>query len=195
MRSLISFIVDHVLLSLIAAIAVLAIGISSIPALKISDLPTVEMPSLVVTLTLPGASPAEIQNRVVFEVEDELQSLGDIDEFETDIFKSHAVIRIKFFYGVDINDKYLEVSSKLNKIQDELPDDLESSIEKQSPTDMLVPFVFALVGPDLTYAQRLNWANQLKLTLRRNEFLQKIEVVKSDREVVAWLDMDRGRRH
>ena len=191
MRSLISFIVDHVLLSLIAAIAVLAIGISSIPALKISDLPTVEMPSLVVTLTLPGASPAEIQNRVVFEVEDELQSLGDIDEFETDIFKSHAVIRIKFFYGVDINDKYLEVSSKLNKIQDELPDDLESSIEKQSPTDMLVPFVFALVGPDLTYAQRLNWANQLKLTLRRNEFLQKIEVVKSDREVVAWLDMDR----
>ncbi|MBL4621524.1 MAG: efflux RND transporter permease subunit [Immundisolibacteraceae bacterium] len=195
MRSFIRFIVDHMLISVIAAVAVIAIGISSIPLLKISDLPTVEMPSLVVTLTLPGASPAEIQNRVIFEIEDELQSLGDIDEFETDIFKSFAIIRIKFFYGVDINDKYLEVSSKLNKLQDELPSDLESSIEKQSPSDLLVPFVFALVGPDLTYVQRLNWSNQFKLSLRRNEFLQQIEVVKSDREAVVWLDMDRMRQY
>lgn len=195
MRAFIAFIVDNALLSVIAAIAVVAIGASSIPSLKITNLPTVEVPSLVVTLTLPGASPAEIESRVVFEIEDELQSLGDIDEFETDIFKNYAVIRIKFIYGVDINEKYLEVSSKLNKLQDELPDDLESSIEKQSPTDMLVPFVFAIAADSLTRAERLTWANRFKSELRGNEFLQKVEVVKSDREVTAWLDMDRMRQY
>ena len=195
MRALIAFIVNNALLSVIAAVAVIAIGASSIPSLKITNLPTVEVPSLVLSLTLPGASPAEIESRVIFEIEDELQGLGDIDEFETDIFKSYAVVRIKFFYGVDINEKYLEVSSKLNKLQDELPDDLESSIEKQSPTDMLIPFVFAVVADDLDHAQRLVWANRFKSELRENEFLQKIEVVKSDREVTAWLDMDRMRQY
>ncbi|MEL0082445.1 MAG: efflux RND transporter permease subunit [Gammaproteobacteria bacterium] len=191
MRAVIAFIVENRLFSMMAALAILAIGGSSVPALKVSNLPTVQLPTLVVTLTLPGASPAEIENRVIFEVEDELQSLGDLDEFQTSIFQNRAVIRVKFFYGVDITDKYLEVTSKLNKLQEELPDDLETSVEKQSPSDLLVAFVYAVVAPQLTERERLQWASRFKAELRRNPYLQDVTVEKSDREVVAWLDMDR----
>ncbi|MBN2256019.1 MAG: efflux RND transporter permease subunit [Deltaproteobacteria bacterium] len=196
MKRLVTFIVEQSTFTILFGVILLITGIFSVPSLKISKDPTIEYPTLSIVLTLPGASAREIEERVIYDIEDEFQNTRNLKKFNTKVYNGYATIKMEYEYGVDINDQYLDVSSKINKIKSDLPDDLEISIEKVKPTDMVVPFVYAVVSDIPIDDERNRAAEELKNLLGETVAeLDEIKVLRPEEEIRITLNLEKLNNH
>lgn len=162
-----------------------------LPEIRISQYPDVELPTLVVEIELPGASAAEIEQRVVDLIEDKLQSTRDLEDFDSFIYSSRAFITIQFEYGVDIDDEYVDVNSKINNIKSDFPVATEVRVLKQSPVDLLVSFVLAVTSDTATFEELDQSATRVGERLRRIPSLEDVEEHAPEEEVRIDLDLAR----
>ena len=195
MRQVIEFLVTNRLFTIIFVFAVVIAALTNLPNLRVSQLPTVEMPTLLIDITLPGASSREIEQRVINIVEERLETTRNLNRFDTSISNSHASILMEYKHGVDIDDEYVDINSRINNIKPDLPDDTEVSVSKQSPIDLIVSFVVSVVSSTATDAERVNIAEDLKRRLRDVPNLAEVEVMKPDQEIRVELDLARLHRY
>ena len=90
MRAFVEFVVTNRLFTILFAFVVVLAALTNLPNLRISQLPTVEMPTLLIELTLPGASSREIEQRVINPVEEKLETTRELNRFETSISNSRS---------------------------------------------------------------------------------------------------------
>lgn len=195
MRAVIEFVVTNRLFTILFMFVVVLAALTNLPNLRISQLPTVEMPTLLIDVTLPGASAHEIEQRVINPVEEKLETTRDLNRFETAISNSRANILMEYSHGVDIDDEYVDINSKINNIMAELPDETEITVAKQSPIDIIVSFVIAVVSSTATDSERVAVAEELKRKLREVPNLAEVELMKPDQEIRVELDLARLHRY
>lgn len=195
MRSVIEFVVTNRLFTILFVFVVVLAALTNLPNLRISQLPTVEMPTLLIDATLPGASAHEIEQRVINPIEEKLETTRNLNRFQTVISNSRASIMMEYSHGVDIDDEYVDINSKINNIMSELPDDTEVTVAKQSPIDIIVSFVVAVVSNTATDTERVEVAEDLKRRLRDVPNLAEVEVMKPEQEIRVELDLARLHRY
>ncbi len=195
MRAFVEFVVTNRLFTILFAFVVVLAALTNLPNLRISQLPTVEMPTLLIELTLPGASSREIEQRVINPIEEKLETTRKLNRFETTISNSRATIMMEYEHDVDIDDEYVDINSKLNNIKPDLPEDTELSVAKQSPIDLMVSFVVAVVSSTATENERVTVAELLKRNLRDVPNLAEVEVMKPPQEIRVELDLARLHRY
>ena len=195
MRKVIEFVVTNRLFTVLFVFVVLLAALSNLPNLRISQLPTIEMPTLMVDITLPGASSREIEQRVINTIEERLETTRNLNRFDTNISNSHATMMIEYSHGVDIDDEYVDINSKINNLKPDLPEDAEVTVSKMSPIDIIVSFVVSVVSSTATDAERVAVAENLKRRLRAVPNLAEVEVMKPNQEVRVELDLSRLHRY
>ncbi len=195
MRSVIEFVVTNRLFTILFMFVVVLAALTNLPNLRISQLPTIEMPTLMIDVALPGASALEIEQRVINPVEEKLETTRDLNRFEANISNSRASIMMEYSHGVDIDDEYVDVNSKVNNIMAELPDETEITVSKMSPIDVIVSFVVAVVSNTATDAERIAVAEELKRKLRDVPNLAEVELMKPEQEIRVELDLARLHRY
>ena len=198
MRAFIEFIVTNRLFTILFVFVVVLAALTNLPNLRISHLPTVEMPTLLLDITLPGASAREIEQRVINPIEEKLETTRNLNRFETRISNSHASIMMEYAHNVDIDDEYVDINSKLNNIKPDLPDlpdDTEVTVSKQSPIDLIVSFVVAVVSGTSTDSERVAIAEDLKRNLRAVSNLAEVEIIEPEQEIRVDLDLARLHRY
>ncbi len=195
MRAFIRFVVTNRLFTVLFVFVVVLAALSNLPNLRISQLPTIELPTLLIDVSLAGASSREIEQRVINPIEERLESTRNLNRFESTISNSHAMILMEFGYGVDIDDEYVDINSKINNLKPDLPDDTEINVAKQSPIDVIVSFVVAVVSSTATDAERVKVAEDLKRQLRVVPNLAEVEVMKPEQEIRVELDLARLHRY
>lgn len=82
MRKVIEFAVTNRLFTILFVFVVVLAAITNLPNLRISQLPTVEMPTLLLNVSLPGASSREIEQRVINPLEERLENTRNLNRFE-----------------------------------------------------------------------------------------------------------------
>ena len=117
MKRFTTFIVENAHFTILLTLIMVLLGIFSISKIKISQDPMVEFPELFMTMTLPGASPSELQKSVVLPIEENLKALEDLDKIETTIKNGFAYSTIRYEYGVDVAEKERRVTSTLNNLK------------------------------------------------------------------------------
>jgi multidrug efflux pump subunit AcrB len=195
MRSVIEFIVTNRLFTILFTFVVVLAALTNLPNLRISQLPTIEMPTLMIDISLPGASAREIEQRVINVVEERLETTRNLNRFQTTISNSHALIMMEYNYRVDIDDEYVDISSKINNMKPDLPDETEISVAKMSPIDVIVSFVVAVVSSSGTEAERIGVAEELKQKLRGIPNLAEVDIMEPEQEVRVELDLARLHRY
>lgn len=195
MHRVIEFVVTNRLFTILFVFVVVLAALTNLPNLRISQLPTVEMPTLLINVTLPGASSRELEQRVINPVEEKLETTRNLNRFDTTISNSQAMILVEFAHGVDIDDEYVDINSKINNMMSDLPDDTEITVAKQSPIDVIVSFVVAIVSNTATDAERVVVAEALKKKLRSVPNLAEVDVMKPEQEVRIELDHARLHRY
>jgi multidrug efflux pump subunit AcrB len=194
-RALVAFVVTNRLFTILFVFVVTLAALTNLPNLRISQLPMVEMPTLLLNVSLPGASAREIETRVINPLEEKLETTRNLNRFETTISNSSAFILMEYDYGVDIDDEYVDINSKLNNLKPDLPDDTELSVSKQSPIEMMVSFVVAIVSSTSTEDERIAVAEELKNRLRSVPNLAEVEVMDPEQEIRVELDLARLHRY
>jgi multidrug efflux pump subunit AcrB len=118
-------------------------GLWSWKQLHTQNIPDLEMPTINVSLTQSGSSPARLESEVARKVEDVLAGLQGIKHIETSITEGEVSIKTRFALDKPISTALIEVKDAVDRIRSSLPDDLD-------PPDIASDVAFD--APLLTYA-------------------------------------------
>jgi len=107
------------------------VGIISFFRLGINDLPNVDIPTVQVTITRPGAAPSELETQVTREVENAVAGLDNVDQIRSTITQGTSTTTISFVLGTDTNRATNDVRNAISQIRQDLPQDINEPIVKR----------------------------------------------------------------
>ncbi|NJR17975.1 MAG: efflux RND transporter permease subunit [Calothrix sp. CSU_2_0] len=119
------------------------IGWYSFLNLGIDTNPNIDIPTVSVTVTQPGAGPAELETQVTKKIEDAVAGLGNIDELRSTVSDGISTTVIAFNLGINTDRATNDVRNAIAQIRQNLPQDVNDPIVKRLEFSG---------GPILTYA-------------------------------------------
>lgn len=96
---------------------ILMFGLVALANLPYMLTPNVVQPTIGVNTIWPGATPDEIEREIVQKQEEQLKSTPDLVSYESTSSDNMAEIKLTFKIGTDMSKVLLEVSNKLNQVE------------------------------------------------------------------------------
>ena len=118
--------------------------------LPVSDLPNIDFPTIVVTASLPGATPETMASAVATPLEQQFSTIAGIDSMTSTSALGSTTITLQFTLERSIDAAAQDVQSSIAAVQRLLPNDMPAppSFKKTNPADQPVVFL-ALSSPTL----------------------------------------------
>src|SRR4051812_14095811 len=122
--------------------------------LPVSPLPDVDIPTISVQATLPGASPADVATTVASPLERHLGQIADVTEMTSTSSLGSARVNLQFNIGRDINGAARDVQAAINAARADLPTNLRAnpSYRKFNPASAPI-LIYTLTSDTLTPAE------------------------------------------
>lgn len=171
-----NFAVKNYQFTLIIFLLFAVVGVLTLFTMPRSEDPTTHAPQYLITVIYPGTSPKDMEEQVVKPIENKIYGLENIDKILTTVEDGVAVIQPKFKYGVDVDNKYQEISTEINALKNsELPKDIYLiKTEKISSSDVKILQV-ALVSNNASAKLLRDEADILKTRLEKITNLKEVK--------------------
>ncbi|KAA6436372.1 efflux RND transporter permease subunit [Agrococcus sediminis] len=130
----------------LATICIAIFGGVALSSLKTELTPELELPAVVVTTTLPGASPEIMSEDVTGPIERAIQSVPGLEGTSGTSSTSSSVVFAEFTYGINIPTTEQRVQQAVNRIVSQLPEGAEPTVLTGSIADFPVLRI-AISGP------------------------------------------------
>ncbi len=111
------------------------LGWISFHELGVDQYPNVDIPSVTVTTSLPGASPEEMETTVTKPIEEVINTIEGIDELSSNTTEGIARINVNFLYSRTRDAAAQDVRDKVNSILARLPAETTPPIISKFDTD------------------------------------------------------------
>jgi hydrophobe/amphiphile efflux-1 (HAE1) family protein len=131
-------------------------GIWGFNQLRVQNLPDVEMPTVDIRLSLPGAAPAQLETEVARRVEDALSSVTGVKHLLTSITDGSVAISVEFLLEKNLSDALVETKDAIDGVRSELPADLREPVVTAVRTGSDVMLVYAVAAPRMD-EEALSW--------------------------------------
>ncbi len=183
--------ISNHLFVLVLVTMVSGLGILSYLNMPRSEDPILDFPVYTILAVYPGASPEDLEQLVINPLEDALLEVEELTDVSTQIKEGVAVIKVEAEYGIDVNDKYDEISAAVNQVRGELPTELRTlEVKQQSPLDVVILQV-ALVSETASYHDLVTWAERLEDQLDQVPGIRSVDIVgHPTEELRIALDME-----
>jgi multidrug efflux pump subunit AcrB len=112
--------IPSILLFLMLSVA----GFIGFHELPVQNLPDVDLPTVNVTLSQPGAAPAQLETEVARKVENSLATLSGLKHLRTSITDGQVAIAVEFVLEKNLSDALIETKDAVDRIRSDLPADL-----------------------------------------------------------------------
>ena len=118
--------------------------------LPVSDLPTVDFPTIVVSASLPGATPETMASAVATVLEQQFSTISGIDSMTSTSGTGSTQITLQFTLDRNIDSAAQDVQAAIAAVQRRLPNEMPAppSFRKTNPADQPVLYL-ALSSPTL----------------------------------------------
>ncbi|MBU1610320.1 MAG: efflux RND transporter permease subunit, partial [Proteobacteria bacterium] len=159
--------------------AILIFGTMAYLRLPVSDLPSVDFPTIEVQAQLSGANPETMASAVATPLEKQLSTIAGLDSMTSVSNMGSTRITLQFELDRNIDDAALDVQSAITTALRRLPDDMTSapSFRKVNPADSPILFL-ALSSPTM----RLSDVNEYA----ENVLAQRISMVSGVAQVQVY---------
>ncbi len=188
-----SFAVKNYQFTLIIFLLVAVVGLLTLFTMPRSEDPTTHPPQYLITVIYPGTSPKDMEEQVVKPIENKIYSLENIDKILTTVEDGVAAIQVKFKYGVDVDNKYQEISTEINALKNsELPKEIYLiKTEKIASSDVKIIQV-ALVSNTASSKMLRDNADVLKTKLEKITNLREVKYTgMPEQEIRIDLQLDK----
>lgn len=188
-----SFAVKNYQFTLIIFLLVAVVGVLTLLTMPRSEDPTTHPPQYLVTVIYPGTSPKDMEEQVVKPIENKIYGLENIDKILTTVEDGVAAIQIKFKYGVDVDNKYQEISTEINALKNsELPKEIyQIKTEKIASSDVKIIQV-ALISNTASSKTLRDNADILKTKLEKITNLREVKYTgMPEQEIRIDLQLDK----
>jgi len=143
-------------------LAITLFGVIAYRQLPVSDLPNVDFPTLVVTASLPGASPETMASAVATPLERQFSTIAGIDSMNSVSLLGSVQITLQFNLSRSIDAAAQDVQTAIAQALSQLPQDMPSppTYRKVNPADQPVLYL-ALSSPTLPMSDVDEYAETL----------------------------------
>ena len=144
-------------------LAFVVLGLFSYQRLSIDQFPDIDIPTVVVQMDYPGASPEIVESEVTKKIEEAVNTVAGIDSIFSRSYEGSSVVIIQFKLDVDGRKAAEDVREKVTLVKPTLRDEVKDArISRFDPTSQPVFNVAILSTDGRRSAQELTtWATQV----------------------------------
>ncbi len=103
-------------------------GLMAFKAMKIQQFPDIDLPTVTVSATLPGAAPAQLETEVARKIENAVATLQGIKHIYTKVQDGTATVTIEFRLEKSTQEAVDDVRDAVSRIRADLPGDLRDPV-------------------------------------------------------------------
>lgn len=113
--------------------ALLAVaGLMAFPALKIQNFPDIDVPTVTVQASLPGASPSQLETEVARKIEDSLATMQGIKHIKSAISDGEVRITVEFRLEKPVREAVDDVRDAVSRVRANLPASLRDPVIRKA---------------------------------------------------------------
>jgi len=143
-------------------LGILMFGIMGYRLLPVSDLPNVDFPTILVSASLPGATPDTMASAVAMPLEKQFSTIAGVDSMTSSSSQGSTQITLQFNLSRNLDAAAQDVQSMIAKAARDLPQNLPSppSYQKVNPADQPILYL-SLSSPTLRLSDVDEYAETL----------------------------------
>ena len=111
---------------IVTLVGLVLFSIVSVRSMDMKLMPDINVPMMVVSAVYPGASPEEVDKNVIEKIRESCSTIADMKKTITQSYENYGMVLFQFNYGADMDQAREDIRAKLDLIQSELPDDVET---------------------------------------------------------------------
>ncbi|MBW3697193.1 efflux RND transporter permease subunit [Vibrio sp. T187] len=170
---MIQFFSRHPTAANLLMLALLIMGLVSLPTIKRETFPEYDPPYIMAGVVYPGASPQEVEESLCIRMEDAVDGLANIEETQCEAIEGSARLILKLNEKADIGRMLVDVQTQINSIND-FPSEIESPIVQE--LDWNEPVVDVAITANTTWPELKSYAEDLKRIMKLDYGVSLVEV-------------------
>ena len=132
-------------------IAVIVFGLFSVTKLGVDYYPEIEIPYVSVITMYPGGNAEDIETNITRVLEDQLNSVDNLDKITSQSKDNVSIVTLEFEYGCDLTEAANDVRDVVSRTQSLLPDNVEYPTVMKISSSMM-PIMMLSVTAEESYA-------------------------------------------
>ncbi len=104
------------------------LGAMAFKGMKVQQFPDIDLPTVTVTATLPGAAPAQMETEVARKIENSVATLQGIKHIYTKVQDGTAIVTVEFRLEKPTQEAVDDVRDAVSRIRADLPGDLRDPV-------------------------------------------------------------------
>tara|TARA_B100001250_G_scaffold145242_1_gene124342 strand:+ start:355 stop:3594 length:3240 start_codon:yes stop_codon:yes gene_type:complete len=173
-RNIIAYFVKYPKAVNILVMFFIVFGVSGVLALKSSFFPLIDSKFISINATFPGASPQEVEEGVIYKIEENLKGVSGIVRVTSTSRENSGTIMVETDEDFELDAILFEVKNAVDKVPS-FPVDLEpiviTKVEEQQPT-----VIFSLTGKNIDLKSLKNVSKNIEKDIRNIEGISQVSV-------------------
>jgi HAE1 family hydrophobic/amphiphilic exporter-1 len=173
-------------------LALVVVGVASYFRLGVDRFPSVDLPTVSVRTTLPGASPEEVETIISQPIEEVVNTVEGIDELRSVSGRGTSFVMATFNLDRDIDVAAQDVRDRVATVLNRLPNEVDPPvISKFNNEDS--PILTLAVSGDRSLRELTEIADKIvKVQIERSVGVGEVRLVGGlERAINVWIDADR----
>jgi HAE1 family hydrophobic/amphiphilic exporter-1 len=177
-------------------LSLVVIGVFSYFSLGLDLFPKIDIPTVSITVSNPGASPEEIETEITKKVEDTVNTISQVDEVRSTSSEGFSLVIVTFELSKDGDIAAQEVQNKVNLIVPNLPQSAKQPVIQKFDPDATPVMQIAVSAPRSIRDVTLIADKLIKQKLENAKGVGEITIVGgANREIHVMVDPDRLRAY
>ena len=151
-------------LTVLLMIVFMVIGVYSSFLIPREEEPQIDVPMADIFVGYPGASPTELESRVIKPLEKMLSNIPGVEHIYATSMKEQGMLSVQFLVGEDIERSYVKLYNELMKHMDQMPKGTTMPLVKTRSIDDVPVLGLTLWSENYDFAVKIDAINCEKLT-------------------------------
>ncbi|PNQ72589.1 multidrug transporter AcrB [Hanstruepera neustonica] len=179
-------------LTVLLMIVFMVIGVYSSFLIPREEEPQIDVPMADIFVGYPGASPTEVESRVIKPLEKLISNIKGVEYVYSTSMKEQGMVIVQFYVGEDIERSFVKLYNEINKHMDQMPQGVTFPLVKTRAIDDVPMLGLTLWSENYDDYQLSQMAQELEAEIKKvNDVAITHKIGGRDRQLRVVLDKDK----
>ena len=165
-KTFLNFFIQNFRVIVLIILMILSWGLFSYTQLPLESNPEVKIPFGIITATLPGASPSDVEELVVKKIEDKVSNITGVKQVTATAYNSLAVVSVEFRAEENLDDAMRRLRDSVANLKSDLPTDATDPVVQEVSFSNTPVWTVEVTGPYDNFTLR-KYADMIKDELKK----------------------------
>ncbi len=179
-------------LTVLLMIVFMVVGVYSSFLIPREEEPQIDVPMADIFVGYPGASPTEVESRVIKPLEQLISNIKGVEYVYSTSSKEQGMVIVQFYVGEDIERSFVKLYNEINKHMDQMPAGVTFPLVKTRAIDDVPMLGLTLWSENYDDYQLNQMAQELEAEIKKvNDVATTHKIGGRDRQLRVVLDKDK----